>query len=70
MTIARPNWGWGEHRPVPVFIEAEIRSACAVRGFSARTTDALIGHLKQAHERHLAAVPHFEPNDLHPPGRI
>ena len=43
MTTERPNWGWGEHRPVPVFIEAEIRSACAVRGLSARATDALIG---------------------------
>ena len=22
----RPNWGWGEHKPVPVFTEAEIRA--------------------------------------------
>jgi hypothetical protein len=69
MTTERPNWGWGEHRPVPVFIEAEIRSACVVRGLSARATDALIGHLKQAHERQLATVPHPDPNDLHPAGK-
>jgi hypothetical protein len=68
MTTERPNWGWGEHPPVPVFIEAEIRSACAVRGLSARATDALIGHLKQAHERQLAAVPHPGSNGLHPAG--
>ena len=69
MTIERPNWGWGEHPPVPVFAEAEIRSACAVRRLSARATNALIGHLKQAHERQLAAVPHPGPNGLHPAGR-
>jgi hypothetical protein len=66
MTTERPNWGWGEHPPVPVFAEAEIRSACAVRRLSARATDALIGHLKQAHERQLAAVPRPDPNDLRP----
>jgi hypothetical protein len=57
MTIERPNWGWGEHPPVPVFHEAEIRSACAVCRLSAKATDALVGHLKQAHERQLAARP-------------
>lgn len=24
----RPNWGWGAKEPVPMFTEAEIRSAC------------------------------------------
>jgi hypothetical protein len=68
-TTERPNWGWGkQHPPVPVFTEVEICSACAVRGLSARATDALIGHLKEAHERRLAAIPHPDSNDLRPAG--
>ena len=55
ITKARPNWGWGNKEPVPIFTEAEIRAACKDFGLLDVDTDSVIDRLKENRKRERAA---------------
>ena len=51
----RPNWGWGDKEPVPMFTEAEIRSACKDFGLQDIDTDSVIEQLNENRQTERAA---------------
>ncbi len=55
MRTERPNWGWGTKEPVPMFTEAEIRSACKCFGLHDTDTDSVIEQLNQNRQSERAA---------------
>ena len=52
----RPNWGWGSREPVPMFTEAEIRTACAVAKLLDHETDDMIDALKDTRAHHIVEI--------------
>ncbi|MDP7703339.1 hypothetical protein [Mycobacterium sp. TY815] len=55
MNEDRPNWGWGDKAPVPMFTEAEIRSACKDFGLRDSDTQSVIQQLNDNRRSERAA---------------
>jgi hypothetical protein len=52
----RPNWGWGSREPVPMFTEAEIRTACAAAKMLDQGTDDIVDALKVSRAHHIVEI--------------
>ena len=52
----RPNWGWGEKDPVPMFTEAEIREALRHFGYAHLEVTRIIDWLKEQREQRIRDI--------------
>jgi len=53
---ARPNWGWGEKDPVPMFTEAEIREALRHFGYVHPEVTRIIDWLKEQRAQRIRDI--------------